>query len=199
MITGFRPFPGVPNNPSSLLLESLRTDSGWVEDPSVSTRFILLDTVYEGLAETIEQALAAEPDALVMTGYSALATGLKLETSARDCFTVEKPDASGFLPATSEASNVCALNEGIDFDAMTSALEQSGVDACLSDDAGAYVCNRAYWLALELIRRERLRTRALFVHIPAIDGMADAPEGARRMSLADLRRGMGIIVEQLVR
>ncbi|MCP9221313.1 hypothetical protein MKP08_00925 [Erythrobacter sp. LQ02-29] len=197
-ITGFRPFPGVPTNPSATLIDSLRGDTAWAQQHSIQPIFHLLDTVYADLDRTVGKLFADEPAALILTGYSRIATGLKLETGATSVCSPVYADASGFTPPKFRDPVSLKANRSVDFAALVDRLRRADVPAYLSDDAGAYVCNRSYWLALDHVARAGLSTRVLFLHLPAIAGMADGPPGGSgAMELATMQRGLGIVAHAL--
>ncbi len=197
VVTGFRPFPGVRENPSALLVESLRGHPDWAHEAGVDLRTSLLDTVYSGLREQIEKLLAEVPTALVLTGYSAIASGLKIETRATSLCSPAYADASGWTPPPNLDPVRSSANGAIEFDRLLDALDFAGVPAGMSDDAGEYVCNHAYWHALDLIAQRNLITRALFVHLPAIEEMRFPPPGTGAIALATMQRGLAVILREL--
>lgn len=197
-ITGFRPFLDVAINPSALLVASLQDDPSWIERTRMDARFTLLDTVYEGLRAQIAKLLASPPAALILTGYSRHATGLKIETRATSLCSPDHADASGrHPPATHEPMEEHA-NSGVDFPDLVERIRGEGLSCDLSDDAGEYVCNHSYFHALDLIAQRGLDTRTLFVHLPAIENMPEAPEGAGQMALTEMHRAMALIARALV-
>ena len=194
IVTGFRPFLKVANNPSALLVQSLR------DEPvqALNLGATLLDTVYRDLPSRIGLLLDRRPSTLILTGFSAIASGLKIETRATSRCSPAFADADGFMPPPTRDPVLASANRTVTFPDLIDALRAAGVPATLSDDAGAYVCNAAYYHALDQIAKRALPTRALFVHLPAITGMSDPPEGSGvSMSLATMRRGIGIIAETL--
>ncbi len=197
VVTGFRPFGDVVENPSALLVESVASDDIFAGQARVRLETRLLDTVYGGLRGRIESVLASEPSALVMTGYSSLARGFKIETGATSRCHPGFADASGWHPPESREPVRAAANAAVDFAQMIDALHGAGIPARLSGDAGEYVCNAAYWHALDLIAAGALATRALFLHLPALDGMEDPPRGAGSLDLARMRRGLAIVLRVL--
>lgn len=196
-ITGFRPFPGVPVNPSALLVEALEREAAWPSATKAQAHFHLLDTHYRSVGDGIAALLDNAPDALVMTGYSRHATGLVLETRATDHCLPDRPDQSGWCPPVAETDPRLRDNHAVDFSALIGALAAEGLAAELSSDAGSYVCNHAYWHALEIIAQRQLPTRAIFVHLPALEGMDEAPECSGAMTLEAMQRGIGLVVRGL--
>lgn len=199
IVTGFRPFLTVSTNPSALLVESLRERCDWADGLDIAAQCVLLDTAYRGLRDRLAALVEKRPAALILTGYSALATGLKIETRATSLCNPDFADASGFIPQPHCDPQETRGNARVDFARLATALKAAGVPATLSDDAGTYVCNNAYWHALDLIARSGAATRAVFVHLPAIEGMADPPEGAGTMTPETMRRGIGVTARELTR
>ena len=196
IVTGFRPFPGVDENPSALLVESL--DKTWADDLPLRIETQLLDTIYAGMRETIAGLLADEPAALILTGYSSLATGLKIETRATTLCNAKYADASGWSPPSVHDPVTENMNCAVDFPQLVDTLRHAEVPAQMSEDAGEYVCNHSYWHALDLIAERQLNTVALFVHLPAVEGMTSSPEGTGVMRLATMQRGLAIILRELL-
>lgn len=198
IVTGFGAFAEVRNNPAELLLRELEGEG---LGDSIDARFELFDTAYRSVSRRLPELLAQRPDALAMIGFSRRATALTLERRATSRKSAEHADEFGFLPQADEPANEIGHqrmdNAAIDFAALAARLEADGIPTKLSDDAGAYVCNHCYFEALAAIRRDALATRALFVHIPAIAGMADRPEAAGELALDTLAEGLRAVARQL--
>ncbi len=197
VVTGFRPFLEIGENPSALLVDSVADDAAFSQEARVRLETRLLDTVSAGLREQLDALLANAPAMLVLTGYSALARGFKIETSATDLRSPDFADASGWSPPAARDPVTARANAAVDFPGLVDALRGAGVGGDLSDDAGEYVCNHAYWHALDLIARRGLATRALFLHLPAVAGMQNPLLGAATMELADMRRGLAAVLREL--
>lgn len=52
-------------------------------------------------------------------------------------------------------------------------LEQNGIPAKLSDNAGTSFCNCLYWGGLKYILKNKLKTNMVFVHVPFIKNIGD--------------------------
>jgi pyroglutamyl-peptidase len=196
IVTGFGAFPEVRNNPAELVLQTLKRES---LGEGVTGQFELLDTEYGAVSRRIADLLAQRPSALVMLGYSRHATSLRLERRATNRRSTEHADAAGFVPQAAPAREVELGNTGIDFGPLAAALAGRGIPAEMSDDCGDYVCNHCYFEALAGILGVALPTRAVFVHIPAVEHMHDAPPGAGAMPLSELTEGVRVIARQLAR
>ena len=192
-LTGFGAFPGVPDNPSARLLEAMRTADLL---PS-GTRFRLIEVAYAAVPPAIEEILADPSAALVLTGYSACATGLRLETRAHDHCSADHADAFGFVPRTGSEIRHYRDQLRADLPGIAARVAQAGIDCTLSDDCGAYLCNYSYHLALGRIAALGLNTRAVFIHIPAIAGTPLAQTSAGAMPRETMARGVAMVAHAL--
>ncbi|MBZ6379749.1 MULTISPECIES: pyroglutamyl-peptidase I family protein [Pacificimonas] len=193
-VTAFRDFLHVRGNPSEALLTALQmqtpeANEGWA--------FRLLDTVYADVEANLLAVLSDPPDLLLMTGYSAQARGLKLETGASDLMSPKFADAAGHVPGPAAGTGTRIENERIDFAALRARLGEAGVAHHASGDAGEFVCNHLYYRALRLIARQDAATTALFVHVPAIAGTTLEESSASAMTLEEMVRGVRAVAAAL--
>jgi pyroglutamyl-peptidase len=191
VVTGFRSFPGVPDNPSQRVVEALET-SPRLLPPRSECR--LLETAYAALSPALEAIFAEPPAALVLTGFSSIAEGFKLERRASDLCSPQFADAHGVFPQRSAGTALDLLeNQNCDFVAMEACLLAEGFPCHLSHDAGHYVCDAAYHTALTSIAARSLPTRAVFVHLPAITDTPLAASSAFAMPVPEMARGVALI------
>lgn len=151
LATGFGAFPGAPVNPTAWLMDDLRAwhpERARLETRTLSVRFDVWETELAPLLD------AVRPDAVVAFGLSAKATGITLETTARNRFAVDRADAAGrFAPS-------------VLIDAAgppTRAAVVPDLSFVRSDDAGDYICN------FVLYRLLAAGHDAGFVHVPHMD------------------------------
>ncbi len=189
LLTGFGPFPGVPRNPSQLVVERFPDELAGRE-----VQRVVLPTIYDIAGPTIETRLVElRPDICLCLGV-AKDIDLRLETVARNHGTVAVPDESGAVRSGPIAPNgpdtyACTLP----FAAIQPALGQRGVAARLSDDAGAYVCNHVFYTARHAIERRGLATACGFVHVPPV-----APGSGEDTDIDGLIGAIRTIVELLI-
>jgi pyroglutamyl-peptidase len=167
VLAGFGPFPGVPFNPSAVLAGELaRRRRPALAD--VVCRTHVFATSYAAVDRDLPELFAEKPDLVLIFGVAGRRRYLSVETRARNALSVLYPDASGHRPArgTIERGQPGALRGAAPFTRLLGAVRPSSFPARLSRDAGRYLCNYAYWCALE----RALETPALvqFVHIPSI-------------------------------
>ncbi len=167
LLIGFGPFPGAPSNPTARLVAALaRRRRPALAGLDIATH--VLPTVYAAADRDLPKLFAAKPDILLMFGLAARRRQLCIETRARNARSVLFPDASGHRPGHRVIAlrGAPALRGNAPFARLLGAVRASAVPARLSRDAGRYLCNYAYWRALESTRAGR--PLVAFVHIPAV-------------------------------
>lgn len=167
VLCGFGPFPGVPFNPSAVLVRALaRRRRPAFADVVISTH--VFATRYAAVDRDLAKLAAQKPDLILIFGVARRRRYLGIETRARNAQSVLYPDASGHRPAraTIAQDEGGALRGSAPFWRLLGAVRPSGFPARLSRDAGRYLCNYAYWRALE--RTRRTSTLVQFIHIPQI-------------------------------
>ena len=188
LVTGFGPFPGAPFNPTMPLVKRLTQLRRPALDGVALTGHIFhvtYQTVDRELPELIAQL---RPQGLLMFGLASRTAHLRIEARARNAVTTHLPDADGNRAQT--ATIVHGANT-MPFGAHTAnllhAARATGIDARLSRDAGAYLCNYLSWRAIEATQQPGGPALAAFIHVPLI-----ARDGTARDGMSD------ITLEQLV-
>lgn len=143
LLTGFGPFRHWEVNSSGAVATLMAAAR-----PEIATLVLPVDhrAAMAALAAAVGEA---RPDILLMTGL-ADEPSMRLELRAR-------------RPAHLDAG-AAALAGIWPWSASLDAMRATGAEARLSDDAGAYVCETAYWSGLSM-RGARLR-RIAFLHVP---------------------------------
>jgi pyroglutamyl-peptidase len=164
LITGFGPFPGVPDNPSSWLVETLaerERASGIAPDARI------LPTVWEDVALIPALYRSLQPHAMIHFGVSERAKAFHIEASAHNRLT-RREDAQGAVPKTRSIRERGPSRLDTQFPAagLAAHLRRSGIAARTSRSAGAYLCNFLYYHSLEWALRQRPVPLVVFVHIP---------------------------------
>src|SRR5215472_16998455 len=164
-IAGFGPFPGAPSNPSGQLATALaRRRRPALAGIDITSH--VFATAYNAVDDDLPKLLARKPDVLLIFGLAGRRREICIETRARNAQSILFPDARGYRPdrRAIEAGQVPALKGGAPFPRLLTALRRTALPARLSRDAGAYLCNYAYWRALQGARNGRPLVQ--FVHIP---------------------------------
>jgi pyroglutamyl-peptidase len=167
VLAGFGPFPGMPFNPSAALVRELarRRRPALVD---VTYTIHVFATRYAAVDRELPKLFAEKPDVVLIFGVAGRRRDLSVETRARNALSVLYPDAGGHRPAreTIARGEGGVLRGTAPFQQLLGAMRPSGFPARLSRDAGRYLCNYAYWRALETARGTP--TLVQFIHIPYI-------------------------------
>ncbi|WP_268956865.1 pyroglutamyl-peptidase I [Roseibium aggregatum] len=188
LVTGFEPFPGMPVNPTALLMKRLPRRL----IPEVrGTRFLfeILPTTWTGRFEVAERLRRdLSPDAIVHFGVDGSRRTINIETRAVNRATRVKPDAGGAHAETSplQAGAETARTSTLPFRALYEAAARSGLPVALSRDAGTYLCNATLWDSIGS------GIPSVFVHVPPL------PRGRfdTRPSLQQIEKAAILILEE---
>ena len=185
LLTGFEPFGGLARNPSGELARDLA-------GPGVEG--VVLPVDYQRVFPALEELLAREWDAVVLTGVAVGRPHLSLERVAINFIDRERPDNAGRIPAGPEIvpGAPAAYFATLPLDDLKRAMAATGAPTVLSLTAGAYLCNAASYLALHLLRETG--TPCGFLHLPPTPDLACA---AQPMALADQRRALEAALDLL--
>jgi pyroglutamyl-peptidase len=163
LLTGFGPFPGVPENPSGWLAETLAATT---RGPGFEPHGAVLPTEWAAVA-ALAPRLQAELQPLVTIhfGVSARATGLRLERTAHNR-AEPRADACGVRPdsRTISRDGAARIETRLPVAALAARLRAKGHAARASQSCGRYLCNFLYYHSLA--RMQRGGGDALFVHVP---------------------------------
>ena len=167
LLIGFGPFPGAPFNPSAALVKALARRRRPALAEILRTTHVF-ETTYAAVDRDLPKLFAAKPDIVLMFGLAGRRRQLCIETQARNAVSVLFPDASGYRPQRGVISawRASGAARPAPFAALLGAVRASHFPARLSRDAGRYLCNYAYWRALERARNGQPLVQ--FVHIPPI-------------------------------
>jgi pyroglutamyl-peptidase len=194
LITGFGPFPGAPHNPTQALAIRLAT----AKRPSLT----LIGHVFATRYDAVDRELPAlverhRPDALLMFGLHGRARTLRVETLARNTL-ARRADAGGAVPATRRIDTAGEDQARMPTPALrlVHAARRAGIEAVLSRDAGAYLCNYLCWRATALTGGKTGPRLIAFVHVPPV---ARGPAGRGTLSAAALERAGAAMLGELIR
>ena len=187
LVTGFGPFPGAPYNPTQALVARL-TRLRRPAFANVELSSHIFPVTYQAVDRELPLALQKhKPHALLMFGLAGRTEYLRIEARARNAVTTRFPDAGR------QVARKGLIVEGADarlFGPHTEKLLRTalatGIDARLSRDAGAYLCNYLSWRAIEAVNRDDGLRLAQFIHVPPL-----AHDGTPR-------RGQSITLDHLV-
>ena len=200
LVTGFGPFPGVPFNASSVLVEQL-AEAVPRSVPRAMIVPAILPTDWRLAGETARRvAQTLEPDVILHFGVSRRCTGFEVETRARN-------NAAPFLDQAGLAPPGRTLWRGappmlkatLPAAMLVQRLRLAGLPAVVSSDAGRYLCNAVLYETLLRARERKPAPLVGFIHIPALPApSSNGSFGDAVRAWRELRAGAEIIVRATV-
>lgn len=192
LITGFGPFPHVRVNPTALLARAISLS---LQRRGFGARHVVLETSYAGGLPALSSALESNrPSAVLMLGLAGRARWLRVETLARTSPSPLHVDAAGKLPVMAGESRANApLRATASTQAALATLRANGLRTRPSSNAGRYLCNAAYALALAHPALDGVPV--LFVHVP---WLRPAPGTRRKDAVSRWRPGFAPLAVALV-
>jgi pyroglutamyl-peptidase len=167
LLTGFGPFPGVPDNPSGWLAETLGQSAAFDCDLHAE----VLPTEWETVAALAPRLHAdLQPHVMIHFGVDADAEGLRIERSAHNRV-APRADACGALPGSHAIApdGAARLDTALPVAALAAHLKTHGHAATASRSCGQYLCNFLYYRSLHWAHAQDVQgqaSHALFVHVP---------------------------------
>ena len=169
VVTGFGPFGDHEVNASWEAVKGL--PKLWTDkDHTIHIEEIPVD--YDFIQKQVpEKWESNNPDFVVHVGVSSKANQVTLELQAHNEGYV-KPDVNSCIPEQNccvpqgaAVKKTCLDLEKVCKHVNSSSVEEKlGVEACLSEDAGYYLCDFSYYKSLH-----KMNGKSLFVHVPPID------------------------------
>jgi pyroglutamyl-peptidase len=175
LLTGFGPFPGVADNPSAWLAETLARRAARDADAEFHAR--VLPTAWQDARFMPRFYEELQPHVMIHFGVSQRATTFRIERSAHNR-AARRIDAHGLMPSarTIRPDGADRFDTELPAAALAAHLRSCGVPAASSRSAGSYLCNFLYYHSLDWARQQADPRLVLFVHIPPLRGRVD-PSG----------------------
>jgi pyroglutamyl-peptidase len=189
LLTGFGPFPGVPDNPSARLVETL-AHARSLAPRDCELHMQVLPTEWGAVGTLVPSLLKSlQPHVTIHFGVSQQARSLRIERSAHNRIAA-RVDAAGVWPArrTIHVNGPSRLDSFVHTPLLAATLRESGLPANSSSHCGSYLCNFLYYHSLSWAMSHNAVPNVLFVHIPA------ARSNGGPIEDADLLRGSQTIL-----
>jgi pyroglutamyl-peptidase len=180
LVTGFEPFGGETVNAS---WEAAQKLEGWRHGGAVATARMLPCAYDASVKQLISAIETLRPDALLMTGQAARRGVVCVERFAHNLDDASAPDNDGVLRRALRISRAAPdwLEAVAPARIIARAINEAGISARVSKNAGAFVCNHLYFAALQYLRERKSAIPAVFVHLPVTP--EQTPQGASEKRL----------------
>ena len=174
LLTGFGPFPGMPENASAPLV---RVVAQRARAAFRDHRFhaAVLPTEWHAAPQRVTALISRlQPFLSLHFGVAQDTHGFRIETQGLNTCR-RAPDAAGRLPLDQVlvVGGPDTHPSSLPIDAIVDRLQALDLPVTTSQDAGGYLCNAVLYHALHTPRRPNVQARAGFIHIPTV--FAGAP------------------------
>jgi pyroglutamyl-peptidase len=193
LVTGFEPFGDDTENPALAALPLLPARLGAM---TVATRVLptefgrSLEVLYQGIGDV-------QPDIVLCLGLAGGRAALSLERVAVNIDDARIADNAGYQPIDTPVVSgaPAAYFATLPIKAAAAALRAAGLPAVVSNTAGTFVCNHVFFGLMHFAATRRPGLRGGFLHLPYLPSQAARHDGAPSMALADIVRGVEIVLE----
>ena len=192
LVTGFDAFGGDAVNPSSLAVGRLKKRIG-----GVVVHTAQLPTSYAQSAKVLLAAIEkTRPDIVLCVGQAGGRSELCLERVAINVQDARIRDNDGKQPIDMPVvkDGPAAHFTTLPIKACVAEMRKAGLPAVVSNTAGTFVCNHILYALMDIIETHPAKMRGGFLHIPYVPEQAARLGGAPSMAVADIVRGIEIIV-----
>jgi pyroglutamyl-peptidase len=167
LLTGFGPFKGVRVNPSEQVVRRLAERQQRKAEIQLVTE--VLPTEYVAASRKLRRLIRRHrPDAVLCLGVATRRDCISLERVALNLDDEATPDNTGLVR---RGSNIARAGSDVywstlPLDKMKGALRRRGIKASISNHAGAFLCNHAFYVARQETARMRRNVPCGFIHLP---------------------------------
>ena len=199
LLTGFEPFGGEAVNPSWEAVRAL--DGARLEIPGHAPAVVVaqqLPCVFATVGAALERALErTRPTLAVCIGQAGGRADLSIERVALNVIDARIPDNAGDQPIDAPIVDhaPAAYFSTLPIKAMVHALRGRGIPASVSQTAGTFVCNHAFYLLAHYIAMHAPTLRGGFIHIPYLPEQAARHPGQPSLALDTCVAGLRIALE----
>jgi pyroglutamyl-peptidase len=163
LITGFGPFPGIDDNPSAMIAETMRREG--YQAHVLPTEYATVLSRFRDLLKTVD------PDIVVCFGVAGKSDRIRLERVAANVMRADLPDAAGVCHAGDviDADGPATRASTLPLDKIAARLALADVPFRMSDDAGGYLCNFLFYNLMREIEFGHKPRQGGFIHVPKTD------------------------------
>ena len=189
LLTGFEPFGGESINPSWEVARTL--DGERIGEAVVVAR--QLPCCFGDAAEALRAMLdELQPRWVLALGQAAGRADFSIERVAINVDDARIPDNAGSQPIDVPVveGGPAAFFATLPIKAMVAGLREAGLPASISQTAGTFVCNHAFYALMHAVQG-RTEVRGGFMHLPLLpEQAARQPAGHASMPLSTMVEGV---------
>ncbi len=163
LLTGFEPFAEIAVNPSQSIVEHFQAQ----RRDDLITR--ILPTEYRRAGDCLAEAIREfNPDAVISLGVAQSRKKINLERIAVNVDDASIADNAGHLASGERIApdGPVAYWSTLPLQAMQAALQAHDIPVAISNHAGAYICNHAFYTARHTLDALGRSIPCGFIHVP---------------------------------
>jgi pyroglutamyl-peptidase len=189
LVTGFEPFAGADDNPSSRLVERLNERPIAIADIHAA---VLPVSVQRMPAELTELLRRHRPDVVLGLGEARGSAVIRVERVAVNLLEFAVPDNDGVSRTDTPVvpGGPPAYFTSIPANGLVDAIRAASVPCTASLSAGSYLCNQMFYLTLHWAAHVARQPRVAFLHLPSLPTQNTSGAGTAAMDLDTLARGV---------
>lgn len=200
LVTGFEPFGGMTENPTSQLVSKLQEEKLTGFDIHCATLPVVYDKCVQQLITIVENV---SPDVIICCGLAFGRTSVTLERigiNIKDtAHEGQKGDNEGDKPVDEKiiSNGPDGLFATLPIRKMTKELIHNNIPAQISNTAGTYICNNTLYGILHYIATNHLDMKAGFIHFPATPNMTIEKPNVASMAIETQYDALKIMIKAL--
>jgi pyroglutamyl-peptidase len=193
LLTGFEPFGGQSVNPSWVAAQSARD---LLRAEGLAVEAVELPCVFGAAGSVLREVLGdLEPELVVCIGQAGGRGRVSLERVAINCDDAPIPDNAGNQPVDREVvpGGPAAYFTSLPVKAALLAVEKAGIPVEISQTAGTYVCNHAFFTLMHELASHP-GVRGGFVHVPFAPDQVEQGSGKPSLPVASMAEAIAAVV-----
>ncbi len=197
IVTGFQPFGGETVNPS---YEAVRLLENYISNAEIIK--LELPVVFDKAAKILNEKIdETNPLAVICVGQAGGRTSISVERVAINLIDSSIKDNDGNQPIdkkiTIDGEN--AYFSTLPIKAIATLVRENGIPCSISNSAGTYVFNELMYQVLYHINKNKLKTKAGFIHVPFSCEQVSAKESSyASMTVENISKGIKHAIEAVV-
>lgn len=201
LITGFQPFGGEAVNAAWEAVKTFESD----EVPGATIYVRQLPTVYGEAPQVLKQAIREiNPDIVLCVGEAGGRSAISFERIGVNLDHARIPDNAGNQPQEQPTveDGPTAYWSRLPIADLVGHMKSAGIPAEESYTAGTFVCNHILYHLLHCLNTGEVADKHVlggFIHVPYTPGQAVNHKNAPSLSSVEVKRGLRLVVEYLVR
>lgn len=163
LVSGFEPFDKEGVNPSYEIVKKLE------DTDKLSLVKLRLPVVFKEAGDILVREIDKhKPQVVLMLGQAGGRSHISLEKVAINYRDSKLADNKGQVPSQEpiRPGSVDGYFSNMNVEAMVEEIKKKGIPARVSYSAGTFVCNEIFYRVMYHINKNKLDTKAVFIHVP---------------------------------